>query len=105
MIKKYLKLFEESLFKVQQYTKFSNTQWQFFLDSYEKIFRKIDKEVFVWYFQKNNSFNILQKNNEFIGIYGLIEIVINYNSQNINSFLCHNVGIKKSIQEKDCFNF
>lgn len=105
MIKKYLKLFEESLFKVQQYTKFSNTQWQFFLDSYEKIFRKIDKEVFVWYFQKNNSFNILQKNNEFIGIYGLIEIVINYNSQNINSFLCHNVGIKKEYSGKGLFQF
>ena len=41
MIKKYLKLFEESLFKVQQYTKFSNTQWQFFLDSYEEIYLKM----------------------------------------------------------------
>lgn len=105
MITKYLKLFEESIFEVKQYSNFSNTQWQKFLDSYEKIFRKIDKEVFVWYFKKNSSFNILQKNNEFIGIYGLIEIVVNYNSQNINSFLCHNVGIKKEYSGKGLFQF
>lgn len=94
MIKNYLKKFNDDDFNVNIYEEFDNDNWILFLNCFKLIFREINREVFEWYFLKKNIFSILKnKSKDYIGIYGLVDININLTSKNINSYLCHNVGI------------
>lgn len=104
--KEYLKLFDESDFTVKFYSKFSENDWVNFLDGYGKIFRNIPKSVFEWYFMQTNYFTIISnKDCDVVGLYGLLKIKVNYNSKKIDSFLCHNVGIKSEYSGKGLFQF
>ena len=104
MFKKYLKLFDESEYSTKLYDSFNDSEWNWFLKTYEYIFRTIDKSIFQWYFNLGNFFTILSaKNNDNFGIYGLLNIKVSINGKTSNSYLCHNVGIKKEYSGKGFF--
>jgi len=106
MFKKYLRLFNEEDFSYAIYSKFTDKEWSLFLQCFKDIFREIKKETFQWYFDKNNTFTILKNNkNEYIGIYGLLEINLNFLGKNIKSYLCHNVGILNQYSGKGLFQY
>ena len=106
MFKKYLKLFDESEYSTQEYSKFTISEWNWFLKTYTYIFRSIDKSIFQWYFNLGNHFTVLvSRNQDYFGIYGLLNIKILINGTVSNSYLCHNVGIKKEYSGKGFFQF
>jgi len=106
MIKKYLKLFNPDDYSVVIYHNFDKEHWTLFLKCFKNIFREIGKNVFEWYFLKDNIFSILKNNKQdFIGIYGLFNIKINFSSKSINSYLCHNVGVSNHYSGKGLFQF
>jgi len=106
MFKKYLKLFDESEYSTQEYSKFTISEWNWFLKTYTYIFRSIDKSIFQWYFNLGNYFTVLvSRNQDYFGIYGLLNIKILINGTVSNSYLCHNVGIKKEYSGKGFFQF
>jgi hypothetical protein len=99
-------LFDESDFMVKHHASFTNTEWEKFLSGYGKIFREIDKKIFEWYFKKENYFTILKNiDSSFIGIYGLLRVSLNFDSNSIDSFLCHNVGILNEYSGQGLFQF
>lgn len=103
MFKKYLKLFDQSKYTTKLYHGFDDYEWDKFLTTYEYIFRAIDKNIFQWYFKLGNFFTILSEKNNNFGIYGLLNIKISINGKTLNSYLCHNVGIKKEYSGKGFF--
>lgn len=106
MFKKYLTLFDKIDYHTKTYKGFNEIEWKLFLSTYQNIFRHIDKSVFQWYFNLTNYFTILStKSNEQIGIYGLLGIHTNLNGKSVNTYLCHNVGIKKEYAGKGFFQF
>lgn len=106
MFKKYLKLFNREEFSYKIYSEFDKDEWSLFLKCFKDIFREIEQNMFQWYFDKNNTFTILKNDKEkFIGIYGLLEIKLNFSGKEIESYLCHNVGIMEQYSGKGLFQY
>jgi len=106
MFKKYLTLFEKKEFTFSVYKDFTDEEWILFLNTFENIFRRINKNIFQWYFNLGNIFGILKNiDNKNIGIYGLLNIQLKINNSQINSYLCHNVGISKEFSGKGLFQY
>ncbi|MAC83416.1 MAG: hypothetical protein CL624_04710 [Arcobacter sp.] len=106
MIKNYLKRFKEDDFTIKIYDKFDENNWKLFLFCYKNIFREIEKKIFEWLFLKKNIFGILTNiENDYIGIYGLLKINLNFSGKHINSYLCHNVGVSEKYSGKGLFQY
>jgi hypothetical protein len=106
MIKQYIKIFNENEFNIKIYSKFDENSWKLFLVCFKYIFREVEKKIFEWYFIKKNTFTILANSKKnYIGIYGLLDININFSGKYISSYLCHNVGVSKEYSGKGLFQY